>query len=162
MATLCFKRNVFLNAYREENPMGGRAWWTAVHGVAKSRTRLHFHFPLLCIGEGNGNPLQYSCLENPRDGILAGCHLWDRTESDMTEATSSGSSREGEKNVTLVCFFLPLTGEIKNVWHLQPICTVWRPLAFPPTTLSVPQSFMSQHREVFSERKVVDKNYLLE
>ena len=30
--------------------------------------RLHFDFSLSCIGEGNGNPLQYSCLENPRDG----------------------------------------------------------------------------------------------
>ena len=29
--------------------------------------RLHFHFSLSCIGEGNGNPLQRSCLENPRD-----------------------------------------------------------------------------------------------
>ena len=101
-----------------KNPMDGGAWWTAVHGVAKSRTRLSdftftFHFPALekamaphsstlawkihgrrslvgcspwgreesdtterlpfpfslsCIGEGNGNPLQCSCLENPRDG----------------------------------------------------------------------------------------------
>ena len=97
--------------------MDGGAWWAAVHGVAKSRTRLsaftftfhfhaleeemaphssvlawkipwteepsrllsvgslrvghdewlHFHFSLSCIGEGNGNPLQYSCLESPRD-----------------------------------------------------------------------------------------------
>ena len=30
--------------------------------------RLHFHFSLSCMGEGNGHPLQYSCLENPRDG----------------------------------------------------------------------------------------------
>ena len=30
--------------------------------------RLPFHFSLSCIGEGNGNPLQYSCLENPRGG----------------------------------------------------------------------------------------------
>ena len=30
--------------------------------------RLHFRFSLSCIGEGNGNPLQCSCLENPRDG----------------------------------------------------------------------------------------------
>ena len=29
--------------------------------------RLHFHFSLSCIGEGDGNPLQYSCLKNPRD-----------------------------------------------------------------------------------------------
>ena len=31
--------------------------------------QLHFHFSLLCTGEGNGNPLQCSCLENPRDGV---------------------------------------------------------------------------------------------
>ena len=30
--------------------------------------RLCFHFPLSCIGEGNGNPLRCSCLENPRNG----------------------------------------------------------------------------------------------
>ena len=30
-----------------ENPMDGGAWWAAVHGVAKSRTRLHFHFHAL-------------------------------------------------------------------------------------------------------------------
>ena len=58
-----------------ENPMDGGACWAAVHGVAKSWTRLsdftftfHFHFSLSCIGEGNGNPLQCSCLENPRAG----------------------------------------------------------------------------------------------
>ena len=38
-----------------------------VPGVVKSQTRLSFHFSLSCIGEGNGNPLQCSCLENPRD-----------------------------------------------------------------------------------------------
>ena len=39
-------------------------------GRKKSDTteRLHFHFSLSCTGEGNGNPLQCSCLENPRDG----------------------------------------------------------------------------------------------
>ena len=49
--------------------------------------QLHFHFSLSFIGEGNGNPLQCSCLENPRDGSLVGCHLWDRTELDTTEVT---------------------------------------------------------------------------
>ena len=34
--------------------------------------QLHFHFSLFCFGEGNGNPLQCSCLENPRDGKPAG------------------------------------------------------------------------------------------
>ena len=49
--------------------------------------RLHFQFSLSCIGEGNGNLLQCSCLKNPRDGSLVGCCLWCRTESDMTDAT---------------------------------------------------------------------------
>ena len=48
--------------------------------------RLHFHFSLSCTGEGNGNPLQCSCLENPRDGEPGGL-LWGRTESDTTEVT---------------------------------------------------------------------------
>ena len=45
------------------------AWWAAVPGVANDTTeRLHFHFSLSCIGEGNGNPLHCSCLENPEEG----------------------------------------------------------------------------------------------
>ena len=38
-------------------------------------------------GEGNGNPLECSCLENPRDGSLVGCRLWGRTEPDTTDVT---------------------------------------------------------------------------
>ena len=51
------------------------AWkipWTGEPGglqsVGSQLSDFHFHFPLSCIGEGNGNPLQCSCLENPRDG----------------------------------------------------------------------------------------------
>ena len=55
------------------------AWkipWTEEPGRLQSMGReesdtteqLHFHFSLSCFGEGNGNPLQCSCLENPRDG----------------------------------------------------------------------------------------------
>ena len=38
------------------------------HEESDTTERLHFHFSLSCIGEGNGNPLQCSCLKNPRDG----------------------------------------------------------------------------------------------
>ena len=38
------------------------------HSESNKTERLHFRFSLSCIGEGNGNPLQCSCLENPRDG----------------------------------------------------------------------------------------------
>ena len=52
--------------------MEGGAWWATYSpwGCEESDTteRLQFHFSLSCIGEGNGNPLQYSCLENPMEG----------------------------------------------------------------------------------------------
>ena len=55
--------------------------------------RLHFHFSLLCIGEGNGNPLQYSCLENPRDGgawLAAICGVaQSRTQLNRLSSSSS-------------------------------------------------------------------------
>ena len=43
--------------------------------------RLHFHFSLSFIGEGNGNPLQYSCLENPRDGRAWWAAVYGVTQS---------------------------------------------------------------------------------
>ena len=49
--------------------------------------QLHFHFSLSCIGEGNGNPLQCSCLENPRDTGAWWAAVYGVTESDTTEAT---------------------------------------------------------------------------
>ena len=63
--------------------------WTEEPGRLQDTTeRLHFHFSLSCIGEGNGTPLQYSCLENPRDGGAWWAAVYGgRTESDTTEAT---------------------------------------------------------------------------
>ena len=71
-----------------ENPMDGGAWWAAVPGVSKSRTRLSdstFTFmhwrrkwqptPVFLPGEPQGR------------GRLVGCHLWGCTESDTTEVT---------------------------------------------------------------------------
>ena len=66
--------------------MDGGAWKAAVHGVATTE-RLHFHFSLSCIGEGNGNPLQGSRLENPRDGGAWWAAVYGVAESDTTEAT---------------------------------------------------------------------------
>ena len=54
--------------------------------------RLHFHFSLSCIGEGNGDPLQYSCLENPRDrgAWWAAVYAQSRTRlSDLAAAVAA-------------------------------------------------------------------------
>ena len=49
--------------------------------------RLPFHFSLVCIGEGDGNPLQSYCLENPRDGGAWWADICGVAESDTTEVT---------------------------------------------------------------------------
>ena len=49
--------------------------------------RLHFQFSPSCIGEGNGNQLQCSCLEDPRDGGAWWAAIYGVAQSDMTEAT---------------------------------------------------------------------------
>ena len=49
--------------------------------------QLHFRFSLSCIGGGNGNPLQCSCLENPRDGGAWWAAVYGVAESDMTDVT---------------------------------------------------------------------------
>ena len=57
--------------------------------------RLHFHFSLSCIGEGNGNPLQCSCLENPRDRRAWCSAVYGVTQSQTwLKQLSSSSSRE--------------------------------------------------------------------
>ena len=101
-----------------ENPMDGGAWWAAVHGVAKSRTRLRdfsftFHFSLSCIGEGNGNPLKCSCLENPMDGGAwwAAVYGVAQSQTRLKQLSSSSSSRE-----TLVHFHLPTFTLYLPIW----------------------------------------------
>ena len=54
--------------------------------------RLHFHFSLSCIGEGNGNPLQCSCLENPRDGGAWWAAIYGVAQSWMRLKRLSSSS----------------------------------------------------------------------
>ena len=55
--------------------------------------RLDFHFSLSCTGEGNGNPLQYSCLENPRDGEAWWAAVYGVAQS-RTRLKRLSSSRE--------------------------------------------------------------------
>ena len=59
--------------------------------------RLHFHFSISCIGEENGNPLQCSSLENPRDGepgglLSMGSHRVGHDRSDLAAAAAAAAA----------------------------------------------------------------------
>ena len=69
------------------------------HGESDMTERLHFHFSLSFIGEGNGNPLQCSCLVNPRAGGAWWAAVYGVTQSRtqlkrLSSSSSSSSSRE--------------------------------------------------------------------
>ena len=68
-------------------------------GLCKSDTteRLRFHFPLSCIGEGNGNPFQCSYLENPRDEGAWWAAVYGVTQSGTRLKQLSSSSRSLSK-----------------------------------------------------------------
>ena len=71
-----------------ENPMDGGAWWAAVHGVLKSRTRLSDFTITFMHRRRKWQPTPvFLPGESQGWGSLVGCHLWGRTESDTTEAT---------------------------------------------------------------------------
>ena len=64
------------------------------HWESDMTERLHFHFSFSCIGEGNGNPLQCSCLENPRDGGAWWAAVYGVAQSwTLLKRLSSSSSR---------------------------------------------------------------------
>ena len=58
-------------SHGQRSLVGGSPWGREESDMSEesdTTERLHFHFSLSCIGEGNDNPLHCSCLENPRDG----------------------------------------------------------------------------------------------
>ena len=67
--------------------------------------RLHFHFSLSCIGEGNGNTLQCSCLQNPRDREAWWAAIYgvaqSRTQLKRLSSSSSSTLGKGWKTVIL-------------------------------------------------------------
>ena len=65
------------------------------HEESDTTEQLHFHFSLSCIGEGNGNPLQCSCLENPRDGGAWWAAIYGVAQSrTRLKRLSSSSSKQ--------------------------------------------------------------------
>ena len=104
------------------------------HKESDTTERIHFHFSLSCIGEGNGNPLQCSCLENPRDGEPGGLsslglhrvgHDWSNLAAAMyirlrrnEECTLGLGKEEAERDVgceALCCIWRLIVGWLNYI-----------------------------------------------
>ena len=86
--------------------MGCSPWGREELGTTE---RLYFHFSLSCIGEGNGNPLQCSCLENPRDGGAWRTAIYGITQSRTRLKQLSSSSSSTFKSTVAQC----------HSWHTE-------------------------------------------
>ena len=99
------------------------AWWATVHGVAKRRAWLSNFISLtsyFITGEGNGNPLQYSCLENPTDRgawramVHGAAESWTRLKWLSMHAKETGYKYHCWSVVSLLYLYhdsLPLLSE---------------------------------------------------
>ena len=92
-------------------------------GSQRVRTteRLHFHFLLSCIGEGNGNPLQCSCLENPRDGGAwwAAISGVAQSQTQLKQLSSSSSSSQDKIFQSFHVMQTIYYGPKSKVFHYQ-------------------------------------------
>ena len=100
------------------------AWkipWTEEPGrlqsvVSHTTRQLHFHFSPSCTGEGNGNPLQCSCLENPRDGGAWWASVYGVSQSrTRLKRLSSSSSRYADDTTLMVESEVELRGFLMKV-----------------------------------------------
>ena len=101
----------------------GRSPWG--HLESDKTQQLHFHFSLSCIGEGNGNPLQCSCLENPRDGGASRAAVYGVAQSrTRLKQLSSSSSRDSHPEKAMAPHSSTLAWKIP--WMEEPGgCHLW-------------------------------------
>ena len=101
--------------------------------------RLHFDFSFSCIGEGNGNPLQCSRLENPRDGgawwaaVYGVAQSWTRVKRLSSSSSSSIDLGDNVYPLTWALFTcLASWLEPKQSIHLAQAAVATKDLRFPP------------------------------
>ena len=114
------------------------------HEESDTTERIHFHFSLSCIGEGNGNPLQCSCLENPKDrgawwaAVYGVAQSWTRLKRC--------SSRSNPPKPRVMCSGHPEVLCDMNTCHL--CCRVQGHWSHPPAQGRT--SHLSSHRRSLS------------
>ena len=115
-----------------ENPMDREAWWAAVHGVTKSRTRLSnftFTFYFHAWEKEMATTPVFLLEDSQGQGSLVGCRLWGRTESDMTEATKQQQQQPTSGRV--ICFTWPTYSNINHILTETPRIMFGQSLGIP-------------------------------
>ena len=79
--------------------------------------RLHFHFSLSCTGDGNGNPLQCSCLENPRDGGAWWAAVYGVAQSRTRLKQRSSSSSSNPLQYSWASLVAQLVKNLPAMWE---------------------------------------------
>ena len=81
--------------------------------------QLHFHFSLSCIGKGNGNPLQCSCLENPRDR-----GAWWAAVSGVAQSRTRLKQLSSSSSIYALweCYLLQYFGGLHDITYLDEEC----------------------------------------
>ena len=106
--------------------------------------QLHFHFSLSCIGEGNGNPLQCSCLENPRDrgAWWAAVYRVAQSRPRLKRLSSSKNFLQFVVLHTVKGFSIVNEAEVDVFW--KQLCFLYDPIKWTIWFL-VPLPFLNQH-----------------
>ena len=86
--------------------------------------RLPFHFSLSCAGEGNGSPLQCSCLENPRDGGAWWAAVYGVAQNQTRLKRLSSSSSSSRHTLVFFFYFIFINNFSENIDFKIYICTV--------------------------------------
>ena len=102
-------------SYGRRSLVGGSPWG---HWGSDTTERLHFQFSLSCIGEGNGNPLQCSCLENPRDGGAWWASIYGVAQSQTNWSDLAAAHGNNENLFERTCFFFFLISKTTIIYKM--------------------------------------------
>ena len=107
------------------------------HTESDATKRLHFHFSLSCIGEGNGNPLQCSCLENPSDGGAWWAAIYGVAQSQTRLKRLSSSMQFFGQTISEVTYpsCCSMWGRTRCLHVLLQGCSLWSCQASPLSLL---------------------------
>ena len=117
--------------------------------------RLHFHFSLSCIGEGNGSPLQCSCLGNPKDGGAWWAAIYGVAQSrtQLKQLSSSNSNIAKYGGCFCCCLFgfvRDLVSICRDITLLTKVCLV-KAMVFPIVVYGCEFSSVQFNRSVMSD-----------